>query len=117
MGKSKTLKDGKRVGLTRNQRRKAEYATLAHGRSSSSAPSSTGQAKKRKINHHKNILRQAREQRHIEADARKTKSNTLSPKQRLHLLDERLGKGVGATRERARLIEQIKNPPKPEEKK
>ena len=33
-----------------------------------------------------------------------------SPQEQLRVLDVRLGNGIGAARERARLVEQIKNP-------
>ncbi len=43
----------------------------------------------------------ARAQQHVEA------RSTRSPNQQLELLDERLGVGVGATKERARLEQEI----------
>ena len=44
-----------------------------------------------------------REQRREDAVARQQVHDKLSAQQRLDLIDVRLGKGVGATRERARL--------------
>lgn len=41
--------------------------------------------------------------RRTAAEARQAESDKLSPKQRLARLDERLGAGVGAKQERARL--------------
>lgn len=43
------------------------------------------------------------EKRQVEAAKRMEKREKLSPKQQLNKLDKRLGKGVGATKERTRL--------------
>jgi hypothetical protein len=40
-----------------------------------------------------------------------------TPQQQLELLDARLGDGIGAARERARLQDLIDNPPQPKKKK
>jgi len=50
--------------------------------------------------------------RQREAQERQEAYNKLSPTQKLALLDARLGKGVGAERQRARLTEQINKPVK-----
>jgi hypothetical protein len=47
--------------------------------------------------------RHLREQRREDAIARQQVYDKLSAQQRLDLIDTRLGKGIGATRERARL--------------
>jgi len=47
--------------------------------------------------------KQRREKRQDEAHARQMDRETRTPKQQLALLDKRLGKGVGAKRERERL--------------
>lgn len=44
-----------------------------------------------------------REERRREAEARQKERDQLSAEEQLARLDERLGKGVGAARERARL--------------
>lgn len=44
-----------------------------------------------------------REERRREAEARQKERDRLSAEEQLARLDERLGKGVGAARERARL--------------
>lgn len=46
--------------------------------------------------------------RKAEADIRQAKRNQLSPQEQLNILDSRLGVGVGATRERARLTAMLK---------
>lgn len=58
--------------------------------------------------HEEAVARHAnKEDKRSEARLRKERSDALTPKQRLAQLDERLGKGVGATKERARLKKQI----------
>lgn len=47
--------------------------------------------------------RREREQRRQEADARSLDRVNRTPAQQLAVLDRRLGKGVGATKERAKL--------------
>lgn len=49
------------------------------------------------------VLRAKQEQRRLEAEARAAARAKRSPAQQLVLLDERLGQGVGAARERTRL--------------
>lgn len=44
------------------------------------------------------------EVRRIEAKSRQDYYNTLSPKQRLEALDRKFGTGMGALRERARIL-------------
>jgi len=46
--------------------------------------------------------------RQSEADERNEKWASLSPREQLKVLDERLGKGVGAKRQRARIASLIK---------
>lgn len=47
------------------------------------------------------------ERKREEAKQRQERCDALTPKQRLKVLDERLGKSVGAAKERARLKSQI----------
>jgi hypothetical protein len=54
-----------------------------------------------------------REERRVSAAARQAAHAQLTPEQKLAKLDERLGKGVGAARERTRLLDLIKNGAKP----
>lgn len=50
-----------------------------------------------------------KQQKRTEAVARDTEWRKLSPTQQLSDLDRRLGKGVGAAKQRARLQEKIDN--------
>lgn len=50
-----------------------------------------------------------KQQKRTEAVARDTEWRKLTPKQQLAALDKRLGKGVGAAKQRARLQEEINN--------
>lgn len=49
-------------------------------------------------------------QRRAAAVERQTVHATLTPQQKVAKLDERLGMGVGATRERARILKQVSQP-------
>ena len=51
-----------------------------------------------------------RSQRKDEAEKRNQVWKQLTPKQQLALLDTRLGKGIGATKQRKRLQAQIQSP-------
>lgn len=53
--------------------------------------------------------REYREKRQDEAKGRNEARATLTPEQQIEALDNRLGVGVGAERERARLAKQIKS--------
>jgi len=44
-----------------------------------------------------------KEQKRLEAEERRERCSMLTPLERIHMLDQRLGKGVGAVRERERL--------------
>jgi hypothetical protein len=61
--------------------------------------------------------RQIVARRRKEAEVRNAEYNTLTPQQKLELLDRRLGKNIGAEKQRARLQAQIevKVAPKQEE--
>lgn len=48
------------------------------------------------------------ERKREEAQARQQNAAAIDPVMRLHFLDARLGKGVGAKRERARLVRQMR---------
>lgn len=61
------------------------------------------------------MSRTSQEAKRTEASARHEAYNKLTPKQRLDKLDAKLGKGVGAKKERAKLAALIAN--KPAEKK
>lgn len=50
-----------------------------------------------------------KQQKRTEAAARDTEWRKLTPKQQLAALDRRLGKGVGAAKQRARLQETLNN--------
>lgn len=50
-----------------------------------------------------------KQQKQTEAAARDAEWRKLTPRQQLASLDQRLGKGVGAKRQRARLQEMIDN--------
>ena len=61
-----------------------------------------------------NLLREDHLQNKREAAAeRQAAYNKLSSKQKLEHLDNLLGEGKGATKERARIQHRIDNPPKP----
>ena len=49
----------------------------------------------------------SRSQKRQEATLRDQACNQLSPQERLRLLDEKFGLGVGASKERARLLKKI----------
>jgi Spy/CpxP family protein refolding chaperone len=51
---------------------------------------------------------QSKEVRKIHAGERQAVREVLTPQQQLAVLDRRLGKGIGAARERARLAKSIK---------
>ena len=48
-----------------------------------------------------------KEERHVDAVLRLADANDQSPAERIAALDKRLGKGVGAIKERARLVRQM----------
>lgn len=58
-------------------------------------------------------LRAEAARRRAEAQVRSAEYTQLTPQQRLERLDQRLGKGVGATRERTRLAKMIAEGGKP----
>jgi len=58
----------------------------------------------------KGVAAAKRAQKRKEARERQKASDKLSPKERLALLDSRLGEGQGATKERKKLQERIDNP-------
>lgn len=61
-----------------------------------------------------NLLRHDHQENKVDqAVERQAYYDSLSYKQRLERLDARLGKGVGAKKERERLIKLIANPPAP----
>lgn len=101
---SKTLKHGKRTGLTRNQRRKLDYATLAtQARRTSQTALAPGvmafsQRKTRKVSPWKKATR---EYLHQEALIRQGKRDSRSIKEQLALLATRPGNSL---RETARLL-------------
>jgi hypothetical protein len=108
-GSRKSLVNGKRVGLTRNQRRKQAYAAMAKSRKRSqeeagsqiaSGPTNTGPKRKNK-GHPMRQLRRETAQRLAEERAMR------SSQEQLELLDKRLGKDQGAQKERTRLKAQI----------
>lgn len=115
--KSKTLKNGQRVGLTRNQQRKLDYSAEAAKASRGAAKEGAGSAPSKskmasRTNHSPgpgknggNHGQQAQEkkQRRVEAEARQAVHDKLSTSEKIAELDRVLGKGQGASRERARL--------------
>ena len=108
-GSRKGLVGGKRVGMTRNQRRKALYAAQAKNKSNkpskpeASTPTNEPTGPKRVGKGHP-----ARTARRAYAEELAEARAARSPQQQLQLLDKRLGKDQGATKERARLHEQIR---------
>lgn len=56
------------------------------------------------------FLRAEQKRKHEEALARQQAAAALTPQQRLAKLDKKLGKGVGAAKERARLQKLIRRP-------
>ena len=60
--------------------------------------------KPRKSKQGKGVARRKKEQKRAEAEARAAARAQRSPQAQIALLDKRLGKGVGAARERARLM-------------
>jgi hypothetical protein len=62
----------------------------------------------KKNNHRPGWKNARRTQRHADAVARNEK-NKRSPQEQLKVLDERLGVGVGAVRERKKLLSKIEN--------
>lgn len=60
---------------------------------------------------------QRHEKRAKEATERQEAFGKLSPQQRLHLLDARLGAGVGAVKQRAKLAKLISAPVEPKSRK
>jgi len=58
---------------------------------------------KTKTNHHKNIAKAIDIQKHEQALEREEYRDSLSPQEQLHRLDQRLGKDIGATKERIKL--------------
>lgn len=61
--------------------------------------------------------RQRREEIEAQVAVMKEERAERTAEQQLALLDERLGEGVGATKERARLQHLIENPPRPKKGK
>lgn len=53
------------------------------------------------------VFRADQERKRREAAIRQAESDAMTPKQRLDRLDARLGKGVGAASERAKLLKQM----------
>lgn len=125
---SKTLVGGKRVGQTRNSRRKTEYAQQAAQAASKrgSGVVQEGVVAKSGVrggrtNHQagtalKNPGNAGRvhgqqkfnkEARRAEANARKADYDNLSPAQKLSNLDKLFGAGKGAVRERARIAKRL----------
>lgn len=49
-------------------------------------------------------MKKSKEQKRIEAKQRQTAYDNLSPAEKLRRLDEKFGKGVGAKKERAKLM-------------
>ena len=58
------------------------------------------------------VFRAEKQRRREEAGVRAAEYAQLTPQQKLERLDRRLGKGVGAQRERARITYVMANPPK-----
>jgi hypothetical protein len=106
---SKTLKKGKRTGLTRNQQRKADYARLAAAsqRKGGGAPvatyTSTSKGKLKRTNHKRGHAKAARDKRRTEGEARNTAWAKLGAKEQIASLDKRLGEGVGAVKQRFKI--------------
>jgi hypothetical protein len=59
------------------------------------------------------VFRAEQQRRREEAGVRAAEYMQLTPQQKLERLDRRLGKGVGAVRERARIATVLAAPPKP----
>jgi hypothetical protein len=59
----------------------------------------------------KGIAKAARERRKTEAKTRQEEYDKLTPEERLERLDKRLGKGVGAVKERIKLYKLIHGEP------
>lgn len=102
---------------TRNRARKELYAKMAESaartRGSSALVGSDVRSfgrVQRKTNHNRGHTQMAREARKAEAAARAEELKHMSFQQRLDRLDKRLGKGVGAQKERNKLINLMKLP-------
>ena len=65
-------------------------------------------AMKYKTDKNNGILAAYRENKQLEALAQQDVRAKMSPLQQLEVLDARLGKGVGAKKERKRLLKQLK---------
>jgi hypothetical protein len=120
--KSKTLVNGKRAGTTRNQQRKIDYAQQAaqwaKGRAKEGGSATPSRTKlSTRTNHSPGVGKngaqhglqaQQKKQRRMEAEARQVIYLKMTPQERLAELDRVLGKGLGAARERARILSKMK---------
>lgn len=104
------LVKGKRVGLTRNQQRKLDYAAEAQRAQSrstvkeGSSSATTSRTTRGSRTNHKNGIREANHARRVqEANDRNNTWAKMTPQEQLQALDGRLGKNVGAVKQRARL--------------
>ena len=116
---SKTLKQGKRVGITRNQKRKLDYAAQAAAQqrksgasvsSSSSISARPTSARLRKTNHNRGTSVTKKDDKRAEAKARQAEHDALTTLQKIEKLDKIFGKDLGAIKERAKLQKLLEAP-------
>lgn len=82
------------------------------------ATSATGEQISKKTNHHHGFMQERLTERAHRAQERQQARDQLTAEEQLEVLDERFGRGNGATRERLRLMAQIakRDEKKPEPK-
>lgn len=108
-----TRKNAKKSGkyITRNQQRKLDYARLAAQAAKKGGGDVVNLASRgrvlKKTNHKKGFSQAENDRKHEEAIFRNDGWASLSPLEQIGELDKRLGPGIGAVKQRAKILARI----------